>query len=268
MISLVALLAGVIGIVVAARPCRSRVPEFARPSVRGPRPRTQIGATTRLVLAPVVAMVLAVAAGPVVGVVAGAFAASAPAVWSWWSAAKRLDDIAAQVPLVADFAGRRLSVGDTVPGAVRACAERLGGPLGSELGLAMDRFDRGEPLGAALASVARRAPVPTVEVLIATLGMVRRLGGPAPRALADLAGAARDHQQSQRTARAAAAQARISAVVVALLPLAFGLFVGAIDARALALLGTWPLGVGCLVAGLALDLVGFWWMARLARSVS
>ncbi len=205
---------------------------------------------------------------PVVGVVGGALGVATPAVWSWWSQARRLDQIAAQVPLVADLIGRRLSVGETVPGALRACRDELGGSLGHELGYAVDRFERGEPMEAALASVARSAPLPTVEVMIAVLGMVRRLGGPAPSALAELAVAARDHQQSERTARAAAAQARVSAVVVALLPLAFGFFVGAIDPRALSVLGTWPLGVGCLVAGLALDLTGFWWMARLARSVA
>lgn len=222
----------------------------------------------RLAVAAGAGVVGAVVLGPAAGVVAVVLGAAGPEVWAWWLRARHLDAAAGQVPLAADLIGRRLRAGDTVAGALRAAAAEVADPLGPALADVVDRFERGEPLPEALGSLARRLPIPSVEVMAAVLGMVRRLGGPAPQALADVAASARDRLQGERSARAAAAQARVSAAVVAVLPLVFGLLVGAVDARALALLWSWPLGVACLGGGLVLDLAGFWWMARLARSVS
>lgn len=206
--------------------------------------------------------------GPAVAVVAAALGAAGPSVWAWWRAARRLDAVATQVPLAADLIGRRLRAGDTVAGALRVAAAEVPEPLGVELAGVVARFERGMPLPEALGALARELPVPSLEVMVAVLGMVRRLGGPAPRALADVAASSRDQLQGERSARAAAAQARVSAAVVAVLPLVFGLVVGAADPGALAVLSSWPLGAVCVGSGLVLDLVGFWWMARLARSVS
>ena len=65
--------------------------------------------------------------------------------------------------------------------------------------------------------------------------------------------------------RALTAGARWSAVVIALLPLAFGAWAAATDPRVLGVLVREPVGRVCLALGIALDGLGAWWMRRLVR---
>lgn len=77
----------------------------------------------------------------------------------------------------------------------------------------------------------------------------------------------RDDEAIRREVAAQLAGARTSARLLAGLPV-LGLALGAgIGARPLdVLLGT-PYGLGCLAGGVALNALGLWWTARLARSV-
>ena len=55
---------------------------------------------------------------------------------------------------------------------------------------------------------------------------------------------------------------------MALAPAGFGAAVALIDGDALRVLVATPVGWLSLLTGLALEAVGVWWMARLARGVS
>ena len=68
--------------------------------------------------------------------------------------------------------------------------------------------------------------------------------------------------------RALTAQTRASGLLVALAPAGFGAAVALIDGDALRVLVATPVGWLSLLTGLALEAVGVWWMARLARGVS
>jgi tight adherence protein B len=63
--------------------------------------------------------------------------------------------------------------------------------------------------------------------------------------------------------RAQAAQARLSGLVIALAPLAFGALAAGTDRRTAHFLLHSPFGSGCLAAGLALDGLAAWWMHRI-----
>ena len=59
------------------------------------------------------------------------------------------------------------------------------------------------------------------------------------------------------------AQSRTSAVLVAAAPFGFLLLVGSVDGASVAFLVMDPRGWFCLLGGVTLDVVGFWWMRRL-----
>ena len=63
-------------------------------------------------------------------------------------------------------------------------------------------------------------------------------------------------------------QARLSAVVIALLPVGFTAWCITTDPRAASFLLGSAAGWLCLTAGLALLAVGAWWMARIVRSAA
>ncbi|MDQ1702083.1 MAG: tight adherence protein [Frankiaceae bacterium] len=93
-----------------------------------------------------------------------------------------------------------------------------------------------------------------------------RSGAPLAPAVAGLADALRDDEQVRREVGAQLAGPRATAVLLALLP-AFGLLLGgALGGRPVAVLLGTPLGRGCLLVGLALEVAGLLWTRRLTHA--
>jgi tight adherence protein B len=90
-------------------------------------------------------------------------------------------------------------------------------------------------------------------------------GGPgAATALDGLAEGLRATLTVEREVIALSSQARLSGSVMALVPLGFAALLSGTDERARTFLLRSPIGIGCLVVGLTLDAVAWWWMRRLA----
>ncbi|HVF32527.1 MAG TPA: hypothetical protein VM933_05780 [Acidimicrobiales bacterium] len=118
---------------------------------------------------------------------------------------------------------------------------------------------------AALDDWAASAPAsPSVQLASAALAMAGETGGSPARAVDGVASTLRARLAVAEEVRALSSQARASAAVIALAPLAFGTLTGLTDDRTLAFLTT-PHGLALLTAGLALDAAGAWWMSRLCR---
>ncbi len=123
---------------------------------------------------------------------------------------------------------------------------------GAPLGPALDRWAAGDDPVRAMTGVA--------------LSFGAEVGGARARALDEAAAGLRDRAELAREIRALTSQARASAAVMVVAPVAFagvGWLTGGVSARVF----TTPLGLVCLAAGLALDLLGAWWMASWTRSV-
>ena len=103
--------------------------------------------------------------------------------------------------------------------------------------------------------------------MAAALPLAASAGGAMGRVVDGVADTIRSDLAVQAEVRALAAQAQMSAVLVAALPVAFGALAGVLDPQAVAFLLEPGLGLWCLVIGLALDGAGFWWMRRIGRSV-
>jgi Flp pilus assembly protein TadB len=104
-------------------------------------------------------------------------------------------------------------------------------------------------------------------LVASSLAMIARTGGPAARALDALSDSVRERHHLAEEVRAQSAQARLSAVVVASLPAVFTAWAALVDPHSVSFLVTKPLGLACLTAGLALESLGGWWMARLVRRI-
>ncbi|WP_426571000.1 type II secretion system F family protein [Aquihabitans sp. McL0605] len=111
-------------------------------------------------------------------------------------------------------------------------------------------------------------PDPTVALLADALAIASATGGSQVRAIDAVIDAVRDRAALRREVRALASQARSSAVVLVVMPLAFAVAVSVLDPRVRAFTFGSPLGPLCIFAGSALDGAGGWWMHRLVRSVA
>lgn len=201
--------------------------------------------------------------------------AIAPETWEdiprmWWRRAEAV---------VARLRRRRPVAGD-LPALLEAVAARLraGGSLGQALveaapppGMLADQWRRTAELVPALGAVgalqdwADRAEQRSVRLAAAALTLAARTGGSPARAVDGVAATLRCRLAVQAEIRALSSQARASAAVIALAPAGFGVMAGLGDPRTLEFLRT-PPGLVVVLAGLGLDGLGAWWMARLCRA--
>ena len=161
---------------------------------------------------------------------------------------------------------RSLRAGASLLTALEQAAASGSGRVATDLERMLVAVHRGAPLGPALERwAAGDDPVRTMSGVALALGA--ELGGARARALDDAAANLRDRAALAGEIRALTAQARASAAVMVVAPLAFAALGWVADGGTASVFAT-PVGGACLVAGLALDAVGAWWMAAWTRRVA
>ncbi|MFV0306752.1 MAG: type II secretion system F family protein [Desertimonas sp.] len=128
------------------------------------------------------------------------------------------------------------------------------------------RLERGHGLADAIADLDDDPATPS-GLVASVLGACAALGGPAARPL-DRTAAVLHARAAERAERlVASAQARLSARVLTVLPLAtLGLMVIAEPSTREAV--ATPAGIACVLAGGGFNLAGWWWMRRVIRQAA
>jgi tight adherence protein B len=207
-------------------------------------------------------------AGPVLGLLGGVVAYLAPIVTA--AVLRSRADAAYDTTLAGalDGVGRSVRSGGSLPQAVAEASTTVRGAVASDLSRVASAVARGRPFADAVTDWRDARDRPSVRLTVGALALATQTGGPPARVIEDVASAIRTRQQVAREAHALAAQARLSALVIGLAPLAFMAITCLIDRRnAHVLFGT-PIGVTCVVIGLGLDAVGAVWMHRMSESVA
>ena len=217
---------------------------------------------------PVVAagsVVAAVIGGPGLALVVLAAGAGGPLIWLWLNRDRLDRRIEQLLPDALEAVARALRAGGSLLQAVEVAAASLPPPLRVDLGQVGTGARHGGGLVAALEAWSERRPLPGVRLAVAALALGAETGGAQARAVDGVAATLRQRLATAAELRALSSQARMSAAVIALAPLGFGVFASATDGRTASfLLGT-PIGLVCLTAGLALDGVAAVWMHALTR---
>lgn len=206
-----------------------------------------------LVRSPVVSAVVAVAV--------------AAAAWSVVASAERryLDRFAAQLPVVAQQLASALGAGLSLRQAIARAARDAPQPAGDEFRMLSADLELGARLDTALRDAVARLPDPGLRTLVTAITVQRVVGGDLARALTDLAAGLEERTALEREARSATAQARMSAWLVAGLPLAGGILVEVVSPGTLArTIGHGP-GLGLLIVATALQVVGVVLIRRIVR---
>lgn len=168
-----------------------------------------------------------------------------------------------------DHLATELRAGSALAPAIVALGPDTPDPLGAELRSIGEAVRHGAPLTAALDQWAAR-PTSSQEVrLTATaLHLAAQAGGEVARSIDRVAATLRERREIQAESAALATQARASAAVLAVAPVAFAVLVAAVEPGAIRFLTASPAGAVCLGAGVGLEVAGVAWMARILRSVS
>jgi tight adherence protein B len=137
-------------------------------------------------------------------------------------------------------------------------------PVGVQLGPFVTALDRGVALDIALDLLDGDRVSSGRSIVCRALRLAASVGGPSAAVLDAVSATLHERAALAREVRALSTQARLSALVMVCAPVVFGLGAMQLDRRVGAFFVSGP-GVLCVLGGLALDLAGALWMARIVR---
>ena len=172
------------------------------------------------------------------------------------------------LPFALDDVARSLRSGGSLRMAIVEAASRASGVLGADLARVATELDDGCPLHDALARWEERRRVRSVRLTVAALSLAAETGGASARAIDGVAATLRVNLSIAGEVKALASQARMSALVIVLAPLAFTALAASTDHRTARFLVATPFGLACLAGGLLLDTIGWAWMRRITAVVA
>ena len=185
--------------------------------------------------------------------------------WRALLARRHIPSVDVALPEALEAMARSLRSGASLPIAIQETSASVGPPLADGLGDIATIAGRGRPLSVAIDRWADATHGEGVSLAAAALALGAELGGTAARSLDGVADTLRDRNAVRNEVRALSTQARASAAVIALAPVAFSAVVALADPSSVVFLVTSPFGLTCLVLGVALDALGGWWMRRIVR---
>lgn len=174
---------------------------------------------------------------------------------------------AGALPALLEDVARGLRSGASLRQALEQSTDRADVLLAPELRRVCDEVDRGGSLDLALQGWCARQPSEGLRLAVAALSLGIDAGGARGRALDGVAASLRDRAAVDRELAALSSQARASAVVMVVAPVAFAGFAAATDRHTAHFLGGTPAGWMCLASGLMLDAIAAWWMVRLTGAI-
>ena len=179
-----------------------------------------------------------------------------------------LADLEAHLPAAAAQVGRDLRAGASLLDALERVAVAGGGPLHLDLRRVVGAARRGVPLAVVLDGWRRARQSEPVTLFVVACRFVHRHGGATAPALDGVATALSDRLEVADELRSLTAQARLSAWVLAALPVVGTLGFSLLDPGVARVLLTTPAGWVCLAVGGALESGGVVVVRRLVATVA
>ena len=172
---------------------------------------------------------------------------------------------ATQLPPALETLATSLRTGASLPTALQEAGATVDPPLGTELTAVARAAAHGRPVTDALDEWSAQHDDPGTHLAATALVLATVVGSTPAHAVDSVAATLRERLDLTAERRALGTQARASALVLALAPVAFATLLIMGDTPAAHFLLGSPAGWTCLVIGIAFDAAGAWWMSRLTR---
>ncbi len=172
-----------------------------------------------------------------------------------------------QMPQALEIVQLALRAGHPLPTALAIAAGEAPSPISEELKRACDEHDLGRPIGDVAVSLGARLPrSQSVHTFVTAVLVLQQTGGNLIQVVERIVDNARARQQYYAKLRALTSEGRMSAKMLALMPLAFGAIAATIDPSYIGTLFTTSGGNLVLIMSAALWLGGIVWVTRLVRA--
>lgn len=190
-------------------------------------------------------------------------------LWLWLRRRieKQQQKLLAQLPDFLDGMIRMTSVGNSLPMAFQSTSKSVAQPLRGVLDRTLSSMHAGADLDTALALASRPYALEELALLHAVFGIGMRVGGRADHILQRMSDFMRDHAHARAELKAITSETRMSAWVLALLPVAVSVFMTMFDPAFFKPMFYTPMGHKFLFVALALELTGGLLLYRLAKSL-
>ncbi len=183
----------------------------------------------------------------------------------WTNPFRRPPSITHELPAVLDSVARHLRLGSSLRQALEQT--NAAGLLGKQLDALNDDLAMGTSLAMAIDRWRKEADEPVVDLVAGSLQLSVKAGGSVASAVEQVAATVRDRASVASEVHALAAQAQLSAIVIALMPVGFVAITALSDPASTRFLVDSPLGRTCVLAGVGFDALGLWWMRKIVRSI-
>jgi tight adherence protein B len=207
----------------------------------------------------------ALVGGPVVGIAVGVASAIAPVAMDRKRNAGRRTAIDGQLLDAVTAIASSLRSGRSLGQALTTAADEADDPLSTVLADTAHAASLGVPMDEALDRFADAVGGSDVRLVSGVLKVHRRTGGALAASLDDVARTLADRREAARELRSLTAQARLSAVILGLLPLGFFLFLSVVAPRDVESAYRTTAGASAIGIGVALQGAAFVWIRRLLR---
>ena len=199
----------------------------------------------------------------IVAIPAGVVAAFVPFGYARYRKTKRTRQFESQFPDALDMLTNALRAGMALPVAIQVVAEESPDPVGREFAILFEENRLGLDLREALRKFAERVDSPELHLFVIAVSMQRETGGNLVEILEGTAAVIRDRFRILGDVRSMTAQARLSGIVLGVLPLAVAGAVSIIMPDYLPGLLEDPVGRNLVVAAVMLQLSGYMLMRRI-----
>lgn len=199
------------------------------------------------------------------GLIAAAVGFVAPYVQLSMQRRRRLDKIEEQLPDAIDVIKRALRAGHPFNAAIKLVAEDMDQPIAQEFELTFSDLNFGNDVRRAMLGLLTRVPSVTVMALITSVLVQRESGGNLAEILDQIAKIVRSRFRFERKVRSLSAEGRMSAWVLALVPIGLVALLSVASPDYLPVLLKNPTGHKLLYGAGVLAVVGVLWIRRIIQ---
>lgn len=230
----------------------------------GLQPTTQFyaGLTARTLLIPLVLLIMI---GPIAAGAALLALCALAAFMIWLKAERRHKKCVEQLPDFLEAMVRLLAIGNSLGAAFQTAAAKTEQPLQTILAHAHQTSRAGLELDVALRQAARQYGLYELYLVAAIIGVATRFGGRSDHVLDRMAAFMRDLTHARKELIAMSSETRMSAWVLALLPLGIGAFIITFNNALFVNMWQDPAGWKLLVGAAFLQVAGSYWLYRLSK---
>lgn len=202
---------------------------------------------------------------PIAAVGAGAFAAYAPFLKIGMDRAKRMAAFEEQLPDAIDTMKRALRAGHPLAAALKFVADEMDEPVSAEFELTFGDINYGNDVRRAMLGLLERVPSVTVMALVTSILVQKETGGNLAEILENISGVIRGRFRFQRKVKTYSAEGRMSAWVLAMVPLVLFITLWVVTPDYLPVLLEDPRGVNMIIYGFVSGVVGIFWIKKILR---